>query len=1001
MRHTMRRPIMPVLPSLLALAVATAPVARAQPAAATLGPALDITVSQGTHLAFALSPDRSRVVIDLQGVLFVLPAGGGKAVAMTDALFDARQPTWSPDGRTIAFQSNRDGQWRIWLVDADGGHPRRLSADAYEEREPCWSADGRAIAYTSNRDGKFDVWRRDVASGAVTRVSQGPGGNSRGTFSPDGRSLAYVSDRPGATGIYVVGPDGTERQVAHADVVAFGMTVPMGTPSWTPDGAHVLYARIADGHATLMQEDTALISGEDVQPFRAQWLDDHTLLYSSDGQLKRRDMITGAVVVVPFSATLTLHSPVYAKKHQDFDSPGPRPAIGVQRAVLAPDGQSVAFAALGALWRMDLAGGAPRQVVDGGVHEVIDPAFSPDGRMLAYADDRNGSFDIWTIDLATGTRQRRTSAPGAELRPAWSADGRLLTYVDASGAYLETVHVLDLATGSDRVVKAAGDSPGYPSFAGRGHDLVVSSLRNASASQSYVVGGINQAALVSDRTGEARVITLVPGHSVGNRSGDGPLLSPDGTTWAFQMDSALWVMPAAPDGSPAAAPRRLSDMIPTGLSWAGDSRHLLAYAGARMALFDVTDGSTRAVPLTVSWQAAQGTGSVVIHAGALVDGIHPEARRDVDILVEGARIRAIVPHGSRTWHAPVIEAPSLTAMPGLMDMHAHLIKEFGSRFGRLWLAYGITAIRSPGNVPGDVLEEKEAIAAGRRPGPHMFVTGYILDGQNTVWEMGASVASADEAQRQVALAADLGYDMIKSYVHTAEPIRAAIVAAAHAHGLPVSSHDIYPAALFGSDSAEHLDGNGAGRGYSAKASQLYISYDDAIQIIARSGMTITPTVSLFTPAADLVDPDPSIAAARWALQPSWVRATPIMTFASGPGGPILLAHIRDDIRRLHAAGARIVVGTDSPFTPIGINTHNELLQEVKAGLTPFEALRSATVVPAALMGVSADLGTIEPGKIADIVLVDGNPLQDIRAAGRVRKVMTMGRMVDLSDLLQK
>ena len=123
-----------------------------------------------------------------------------------------------------------------------------------------------------------------------------------------------------------------------------------------------------------------------------------------------------------------------------------------------------------------------------------------------------------------------------------------------------------------------------------------------------------------------------------------------------------------------------------------------------------------------------------------------------------------------------------------------------------------------------------------------------------------------------------------------------------------------------------------------------------------------------------------------------------MNFANGPGSDILAQNIRTSIFSLYRGGATILVGTDSPFTPIGINTHNELFQMVKSGLTPFEALRSATVLPAQLLGASAEIGTLEPGKLADIVLVEGNPLEDITAAGNVRMTVKSGHVYSLKEL---
>ena len=148
----------------------------------------------------------------------------------------------------------------------------------------------------------------------------------------------------------------------------------------------------------------------------------------------------------------------------------------------------------------------------------------------------------------------------------------------------------------------------------------------------------------------------------------------------------------------------------------------------------------------------------------------------------------------------------------------------------------------------------------------------------------------------------------------------------------------------------------------------------------------------------MIDRDPLIAAQRAALQPAWVRGAPIMSFGAVPGGDKLAANIRRSIAKLHAAGARIIIGTDSPFTPSGLNTHNELYQAVRAGLTPYEALRAATIVPAELMGTDRDLGTLERGKIADIVFVEGNPLEDITTASHVRRVMIGGRLWSIEEL---
>ena len=959
---------------------------------------ITLQLHEGTSLAIALSPDHTQIVFDLDGVLFKMPAAGGQARPLTDALFDARQPTFAPDGRSIAFQSNRDGHWRIWVVGSNGERPHPLSSDGFDEREPSWSPDGKSIAFTSTRTGKFDIWARSLADGSLRQLSFGPGGNSRASWSPDGSQVAYLSDRPKASGVYVSDLQGHERQVAPIKLSAFGPSIaPAGVPTWTPDGKDILFVKFEDARATLMRNTEVFLEGEDFHPFRIQWLSDREYLYCADGKIKRRSLEGGTAQVVPFTAPILVRRPDYHKKAQDLTSAAARPVHGVQRAVLAPDGEQIAFTALGALWTMKI-GAAPRRLTADGPYAVIDPAWSPDGQRIAFSTDRGGSLDIWTIEPATGHTTRITRAPGAEIRPAWSPDGRQLAYIEAFGIYQEKAHVLDLQSGTDRVLDAAGSSPGYPVWMPDGRTLLVSTYHAQSESEGYLIGGENQAALVPIDGGAARPLVLLKGRSIGNRSGDGPVISPDGKTFVYQLDSALWQQSALEHAGTFDPPRKLADLISTGQSWSADARRLLVNAGSNMQLFDMRTGHSQAVPLSLTWRAKTEPGTTTIHAGLLVDGVSSTARADVDIVVVGGRIRTIAAHGKQAPQGRYVEAAGLTVMPGLMDMHSHLIKEFGATYGRLNLAYGITTVRSPGNVPGDVLEEKEALASGQRPGPHMFVTGYILDGEQTIWEMGTAVNNVAEVDRQIRFARDLDYDLIKSYIHTSEPLRQEIVAAAHRYGLAATAHDIYPAALFGSDSSEHFFIAGSSRGYSNKVSNLQLVYDDVVQILSKSGMTNTPTLSLFTPSAELVDNDAAMAKARWALQPSWVRNAPQFGAGDVPGGDVMLANVRASIAKLHAAGVRFVVGTDTPFRPTGISTHNELVQMVKAGISPYDALRAATVVPAELLGQARDLGTVEPGKIADLVFVEGNPLTDIRDASKVRKVMKVGQLYDIAEL---
>ncbi len=970
-----------------------------------------VIVTEGTNMAAALSPDGRQIAIDLQGSLWILPAAGGTAKRITDLHLDARQPVWSPDGRRLAFQSYADGNWHIWTIAPDGSGLIELTIGAYDDREPHWSPDGRRIAFSSDRGGTYDVWEMALETDQLRQVTRDPANDFMPAYSPDGREIAFVSDRGGKQGIWAT-RDGAERSVAAPP----GGTV--GAPSWHPDGARVAFSVVADNQGRLMLGSDTIASGEDVFPFRAQWVSATEMLYTADGKIKRRALGSADAKVVEFSAELPIGVRSYTIRRRAFPPSGPQPVKGVMRPAVSPDGRRIAFAALGDLWLtravMDessaKAGESSAKAGEGSAkaehYERVtndpfietDPAWSLDGRFLAFASDRAGTMDIWVRDMQGGAERRITESAGAEMLPAWSPDGARLAYVSEAGE----LFIVDIAS---RAVKKLHDrifDAGRPTWSPDGRTVVVGALRPYS---SRFREGTNQLLAIAVDGGPDRYYPVAPHRSAGMREDYGPVWSPDGTAMAVIMEGALWVFPVRKTGEPAAPPRRLTSALANAPSWIGDSRKVFYQTPEGVEAVDIRDGRVTSIRSALTWTPKVARARTVVHAGRLIDGRGQPARANIDIVIEGNRIRQVEPHRTDLHTGKVVDASGATVMPGLIEMHAHLGKGYGEALGRIWLAYGITTVRNPASHPYEAIEDREAVEAGARVGPRVFTTGAPFDGTRIYYSGGLSLDGGAELPLELDRARALGFDLIKTYVRLPDVLQQRVIEYAHEHGMPVSSHEIYPAAAFGVDGVEHIRGTSR-RGYSPKTTALSRTYRDVIEILAASRMTMTPTIGIQGGFQLLTLRDPS-----WmddprikTLFPASVTAEPRALVERLKGSDVSLREVavkpqRETVFNVTKAGGKVVAGTDSPIIPYGLALQMELEHYVAGGLTPLEAIRTATMNSAEALGAAADLGSIEPGKLADLAIVNGDPLADIRHARNIRTVIKDGEVYELEALL--
>ena len=960
---------------------------------------INVTVNEGTSMAVAASPDGRTLAIDLQGGIWTLPATGGAARRVTDEYNDARQPVWSPDGKWIAFQGYRDGGYDIWAVAPDGTGLHQLTWGPYDDREPAWSHDGSKVAFSSDRGdaGNYNIWVLDIASGDIRQVTTNSADDYMPTWGPSDREIAFVSVRAGEQGAYAVSLTGTNE---HKVAGTTGGRI--DAPSWGPGGT-LIYHVLGTGTSRLEMEGKPLTGDENAFAFRASWVSPTEFVYVSDGKIRRRSTAGGDAHTIAFTATFTVTPARYAKRRRDFDSRARRRALGIVRPVISPDGKQVAFAALGDIYLMPI-GGKPRNLTSDPFFDT-DPAWSPDGGQIAWASDRGGQLmNLWVHDMRSGATRRLTSLTTSALGPTWSPDGKRIAFLDVDGIWgRATPSVVDVASGTVTALHAPIFAPGNPTWSADGKRIAMTVLAPYS---TRFREGTNQILTFSSRAGAAESadqwFTPVKHLSIDSRVGAGPAWSPDGTRMAVIYEGLLTVMPVAPDGAPLGPPRRLTSEMAHSPSWTADGRHVLYQSMEHLRVLDVESGATRDVPLDLSYTPAIPTGKIVVHAGLLVDGTRDTARANMDVVVVGNRIRTVAPH-SATAHAGarVVDATGLTVMPGLIESHSHLQKDFGSVSGRAFLSFGITTVRSPGGSPYESVEYRESAEAGVRPGPRIYSTGYLMEWNRVYYNMAVAISSPAHLELELQRAKALQHDLIKSYVRMPDLQQKRIIEFAHSVGIPVSSHEVFPSSLSGIDATEHL-GATSRRGYSPKQATLQATYSDVIQLFAASGMPITPTMALSGASVRrLVELDPTFGTdPRLNIYPAWLPSAfmgPAAAAAAAArgGSPGEVNNTYAMVMNLMKAGTTILAGTD---TPLAASLHGELLSFVTAGMTPFQALQTATVNAARVLGL--DAGSIEPGKLADLVIVDGNPLADITVTRKVKQVMANGRVWAVGDLLK-
>ena len=1009
-----------------------------------------ISVEEGTWMNLDVSPDGQTVAFDLLGDIYTMPISGGTPTRISEGLPYETQPRFSPDGKRIAFTSDRGGGDNIWIMNRDGSDKRQLTNESFRLlNQPSWSPDGQYIVakkhFTTGRSlGTGEVWMYHVSGSDGVLLVKRPSEQHQKElgepiFAPDGKHVYYTRNTtPGPIFEYAQDSNNQLFAIERYDLETGKIDSMIGgeggavRPTPSPDGKKIAYVRREATQPRLYVRDLA--TGEDrkvydaldtdvqetwavtgVYPNMAWTPDSASLVVWAGGKLNRVDLASGKSTIIPFKISdsrgvIDPPRPAVAVAPDTFETKMPRGAN------VSPDGKSVVFETLGKLWIKPMAGGEPRRLTTDDAAMEAYPSWSADGKKLAYVRWTDaGLGEVRTIGASGGKSTALTPA-GHYARPRFSPDGKTVVFEKDRGGYLSSPR----ASAEPGVYRVAATGGAMTQITGTGGNPQF----GASNDRVFVMeGDAKESRLVSfDLNGEALRV-----HAKGELVND-YRVSPDGKFLAFRQNYQAFVTPLVP-GTQEVSLSSKGGALPVvkvsgdGADWIhwseGGSRvnwslGPTVFGAATSALFadaPLAKGAKPAkfeppkngVSLSMKITADKAKGSVAIVGARVVTMKGPDggAIDDGVVLIEGDRIKAVGKRGEVAIPAgtPTFDATGKTVIPGLIDAHAHGpygIDELTPQAN--WvemtnLALGVTTRHDPSSSARTVFPALEMVRAGKIIGPRSFSTAEIVYGARAAGVY-AQIDSYDDALAHVRRLKAQGAHSLKNYNQPRRDQRQQVTAAALAENMRSVAEG---GSLFGMDMTLIADGNTT----IEHNLPLGVFYEDVLQFFSGSKTAYTPTL-VVTYGGPAADPYWRAHTEVWKHpllqkhQPAAILTANNARRTIAPEGDYKDDDSAREAAKLARRGVPVAIGAHGQEP--GIAAHWELWSFARGGMSPVEALRTGTIEAARSLGYDADVGSLEPGKLADLVVLDADPTQDIRNSDKISKVMIGGRLLDAATL---
>lgn len=1001
-----------------------------------------IETNSGTWMNLDLSPEGKTIVFDMLGDIYTMPVSGGMAQNITNSIAWDMQPRFSPNGKQIAFTTDQGGGDNIWTMAIDGTEQKQVTKEKFRLLNgAAWSIDGEYIIarkhFTGMRSiGSGEIWMYHKSGGDGIQLNKRPNEQKdlgEPVFTPDGKHVLYSRDAtPGKYFEYskdsnnqIYDIEAIDLKTGEIDVWVSG---PGGAvrPTPSPDGKTLAFVRRVRNNSTLFlqnresgqltplysllerdMQETWAIHG--VYPTFAWTPDGKEIIFYAKGKIHKINVANKQVSEISFQINDTRKISKAVKVKID-PMPTKFDAKMLRWLHKSADGKMAVFQSLGYIYTVKLPDGKPKRLTKQNTSFEQHPKFSADGKSIIYTTWNDN--DLGTIQISTlnGKSKKITSKPGHYLNPSLSADNKTIVYEATGGGYL-TSPLYSQKTGIFVINRKSGKSTEI----------------SKSGSEPFFAKDSNRVFFTtSDKSGEVITTQLVSRDLTGNKQEEhysgawitDYSISPNNKWLAFIQNFQVYVTPFIQSGKFISTGSKASNLplqkfsknAGNYLTWLNNSSELSWALGPIIYQQKMTDkfehlggkkdNQAQQTNITFNIKSDIPQSTVALKGATIITMDGDNVIEDGTILVQNNRIIDIgknikIPSGTE-----VLDVTGKTIMPGIVDVHWHgpyansqIIPQTNwHALGNL--AFGVTTEHNPSADSAAVFAASEMQKAGVITAPRTFSTGTILYGATQF--ITAPVNNVDDAIGHLERMKTIGAFSVKSYNQPRREQRQQIIEAARQTNLMVVPEG---GSLFMHNMSMIVDGH-TGIEHSIPVAAIY---DDVVQMWSQSETAYTPTLIVgyggiwgenywYDTTEVWKHPLLTKYVPAHVLQPTAVRRTkaPLEDYN----------HIRNAevATKLQNAGVKVLVGAHGQRE--GLGSHWEMWMFVQGGMSPLNAIRAATIDGAEYIGMNDDLGSLEKGKLADLVILNENPLENIRNSDKVDQVMLNGRLYDAQTMNQ-